>query len=187
MMCTPARTLVTARESDVCMGRFKHAYELLNIHPWIKYPSFNIRIWFVCNFKGYFWNPTQNIASIHLDICFLHNSHIKELLHWRAHTRLWDETGSMWCRCRASSLSAHIGPYSVKWKLPFREELLTKQQLLNQWTTDRVEVMYPSGKCREIWQKNLEGQLLLPGPLFTKRTDVLQQDLVESRSCDIRV
>ena len=53
--------------NDTLGGRFKNAYELLNLRAlkfqsFIKIISFNVWVrYFVWNFKGYLWNSTQNI------------------------------------------------------------------------------------------------------------------------------
>ena len=63
-------------------GHFKNTYELLNVRALKislvnKSTSFNAWVWyFVWNFKGTFWNSTQNILPIHWKIWLLYKIEI---------------------------------------------------------------------------------------------------------------
>ena len=52
---------------------------------WIKSTSFNVWVrYFVWNFKGTFWNSTQNILPIHWKIWFLYNIEILRALRFKS-------------------------------------------------------------------------------------------------------
>ena len=67
---------------NVFRGRFRNAYELLNlrtlkISTLYKIASFNVWVrYFVWNFKGNLWNSTQNILPIHWKTWFSHKIEI---------------------------------------------------------------------------------------------------------------
>ena len=66
-------------------GRFKNAYELLNLRALkismlLKITSFNVWVrYFEWNFKGYLWNSAQNIIPIHWKMRILFTGE-----NWRA-------------------------------------------------------------------------------------------------------
>ena len=84
-------------------GRFIQAYELLNPRALKFSPVNKMHIFqcmgkiFVCNFKGYLWNYTQNILPIHWKKRFWYNIEIlralaiksSQVFHWRTSTHHW--------------------------------------------------------------------------------------------------
>ena len=59
----------------------KNSYIFTCVRLWIKCISFNVRVrYFVWNFKGNFWNSTQNILPMHWKIRFLYNIEILGVL-----------------------------------------------------------------------------------------------------------
>ena len=110
-----------------------------------KFTYFNIWVkYFVWNFKGYLWNPTQNLLSIHWKILFLYNVLILKALrftsfhicfwiyfklcalfrgHWWIQTGVTVQKRPIWVK-----ISAFLSPVSLIFdRLPWK----TTRQLFN--------------------------------------------------------